>query len=78
MQEATKALLNVEQYLRYIVYNFKIITTFPSNDMKSITFSNEKNNNNRDKNEKLTATRLQKSLAKKKFTLKKNTEYEWC
>lgn len=66
MQEATKALLNVEQYiLRYIVYNFKIITTFPSNDIQGITFSNEKNNNHRDKNEKLTATRLQKSLAKK-------------
>lgn len=49
MQEATKALLNVEQYiLRYIVYHFKIITTFPSNDMKGVTFSHEKNNNHRD------------------------------
>lgn len=66
MQEATKALLNVEQYmLRYIVYNFKIITTFPSNHIQGITFSNEKNNNHRDENEKLTATRLQKSLGKK-------------
>lgn len=66
MQKATKALLNVEQYiLRYIVYNFKIIPTFPSNDIQGITFSKENNNNHRDKNEKLTATRLQKSLGKK-------------